>query len=259
MGQGRASTEDGLRYRKKLKTRLAIERAALELVSEHGFDKTTVEDICARAEMSKKTFFNYFSSKAAAVVGGNAAFPDADALAEVLERRRGSESYLDTIVGIMGVAASSDADPELAELRSEVLRAMPQLFFQHRRDLAPIQASISGALAKHFSAHPDDRLLPDRSIEEEAMVAMSAALSLARTGAMLRVCRDACGGIPHAASARQLVMRYLQAADERTSCLVDGGSDAEGGARDVAGAEPGAAETRSDEPARGTGFLHESA
>ena len=58
-------TQEGLRYRKKLKARLAVERAALELVLEHGYDAVTVEAICARAEISKKTFFNYFPSKAA--------------------------------------------------------------------------------------------------------------------------------------------------------------------------------------------------
>ena len=54
------SLPEGLRYRKKLKARLTVERAALELVIERGYDGVTVEDICARAEISKKTFFNYF-------------------------------------------------------------------------------------------------------------------------------------------------------------------------------------------------------
>ncbi|MDB1746675.1 TetR/AcrR family transcriptional regulator [Eggerthella lenta] len=67
MEQTKPSAE-GLRYRKKLKARLSVERAALELVIERGYDGVTVEDICARAEISKKTFFNYFPSKAAAIM-----------------------------------------------------------------------------------------------------------------------------------------------------------------------------------------------
>ena len=70
MEQTKPSAE-GLRYRKKLKARLSVERAALELVIERGYDGVTVEDICARAEISKKTFFNYFPSKAAAIMGGS--------------------------------------------------------------------------------------------------------------------------------------------------------------------------------------------
>ena len=77
MEQEQPSAE-GLRYRKKLKARLAVERSALELVIERGYDGVTVEDICARAEISKKTFFNYFSSKAAASRFSSSSWPSAE-------------------------------------------------------------------------------------------------------------------------------------------------------------------------------------
>ena len=60
-----------LRSRKKAQSRHAIERAILELVIERGYENVIVEDVCQRAEVSKKTFFNYFSSKDAAIRGGN--------------------------------------------------------------------------------------------------------------------------------------------------------------------------------------------
>lgn len=55
----------GLRERKKLKTRLAIQRAAMRLFERRGYAATTIEDIAAAAEISPSTFFNYFSSKEA--------------------------------------------------------------------------------------------------------------------------------------------------------------------------------------------------
>lgn len=49
--------------RKKMQTEEAILRAAGELFTERGFLQTTMEEIAAKADVSKGTLYNYFSDK----------------------------------------------------------------------------------------------------------------------------------------------------------------------------------------------------
>ncbi|MFC4562448.1 TetR family transcriptional regulator [Nocardiopsis mangrovi] len=64
-------TEDGprmgLRERKKQRTRDALSQAAVLLIVERGWGGVTEEDIAAAADVSVRTFRNYFSGKAEAV------------------------------------------------------------------------------------------------------------------------------------------------------------------------------------------------
>lgn len=49
--------------RKKIKTKEKIFQAAVELFLEQGYDETTVEEIAEKADVAKRTFFNYFPTK----------------------------------------------------------------------------------------------------------------------------------------------------------------------------------------------------
>src|ERR1700712_3699764 len=53
----------GLRERKKLRTRSTLIDVAVDLCARQGYDKTTVEQIAAAAEVSPRTFSRYFPTK----------------------------------------------------------------------------------------------------------------------------------------------------------------------------------------------------
>src|SRR5215472_9233179 len=61
-------TEDeGLRERKKRETRAAISHAAIRLCARRGWDHVTIADIADEANVSERTFRNYFANRAEAV------------------------------------------------------------------------------------------------------------------------------------------------------------------------------------------------
>jgi AcrR family transcriptional regulator len=59
---------ESLRERKTRERRHAIHAAAVDLVGDAGLDAVTIAQIAERAEVSKRTFFNYFPSKEAAIL-----------------------------------------------------------------------------------------------------------------------------------------------------------------------------------------------
>src|SRR5689334_16177743 len=63
VGDLRGETGLGLRERKKQRTRAMLIDAAVELCDKQGFERTTVDQIAAIAEVSPRTFSRYFATK----------------------------------------------------------------------------------------------------------------------------------------------------------------------------------------------------
>ncbi len=201
----KASPALGLRDYKKRRMRLEIERQALRLVIEHGYDQVTVEDICSAAEISKKTFFNYFPSKIAALMGFRN-LPDAEEIVALLEGRQGDGDYFDVVARLMGSRMSLDDDDDVTRLRAEVMRLVPQLFFHGQKELFSAHGVLVQAVGGYLERHPQERILEDLSPEREAFIASSAAIDIARIQAMMQ----ACGGERcEVGDARRLLAAYL--------------------------------------------------
>lgn len=104
----------------------AIHEAALELLSEVGYDRTTIEGIAARAHVSKATIYRRFKNKQEilmAAMGEHAAcaLPQIDTgslrsdlielISEHVKALKGPDGEL-----MMGLLSSAHRDPELGKL-----------------------------------------------------------------------------------------------------------------------------------------------
>ncbi|MDD5185790.1 MAG: TetR/AcrR family transcriptional regulator, partial [Paludibacter sp.] len=52
----------------KLTKKEQIEQIATELFWKHGFKKVTIDEICKKANVSRKTFYTFFENKTALVI-----------------------------------------------------------------------------------------------------------------------------------------------------------------------------------------------
>jgi AcrR family transcriptional regulator len=181
-----------LRERKKLATRRLLRRAALELVAERGLANVTVEDIAEAAQVSPRTFFNYFPSKEAVLFGGD---PERAAeLRERIAREAPGRSALDALRVVLTQDSEAMAD-ELRSLggdpaewlrRMKVARTDPHVRAAHAAQMAMIERAIAEGLAARLGA--------DQETDPYPGVLAAAAVSLVR--ACLTFWAGSGGGIP---------------------------------------------------------------
>jgi len=149
----------GLRERKKLATRLALHEAALRLVAEHGLDSVSVDDIAARADVSPRTFFNYFSSKDDAVVGLDPEAPERQA--EAFRSRPAAESPVEALRAVARAQATEmAAEPELWPLRLRVIEAHPVLVGRLAAGFGESERVLAAAIAERTGTRADVDVYP---------------------------------------------------------------------------------------------------
>ncbi|MBP2384907.1 AcrR family transcriptional regulator [Paeniglutamicibacter kerguelensis] len=151
------------------RTRLAITVCSRELTAEHGFSGFTIEELCSRVGISRRTFFNYFATKLDAVFGHVEDGLSAETLARFMDARP---------AGTVGISPTLFAD--LVEL----------VLTQLRRD----EAEILSAHGFFEAVHREPELLakmvevgPERMKEFMALVARREGVALDHPGLVMLV------------------------------------------------------------------------
>lgn len=153
--------QSGLRERKKQATRRAIKRAALTLAEERGVEHLTVEEISAAAEISTRTFFNYFARKEDALISETGDMA-ADLRAAIADRPA-TESALQALRSAMAdsptlLAAQQQREELLA--RHRLVRDTPVLVPHQLAQYAELEHEALAALAKRLDVDADRDMRP---------------------------------------------------------------------------------------------------
>ncbi|MEV0160472.1 TetR family transcriptional regulator [Nonomuraea fuscirosea] len=139
----------GLRERKKAETRQAVHEAALRLVVEHGLDAVTVESIADAANISRRTFSNYFSGKEDALLYGE----EQRILALVVRVRaqpEGMPAWQALRVAIEELQREEGEPEREWALRTRLAKRHPSLLARQLANHAALERDLSAAVAERF-------------------------------------------------------------------------------------------------------------
>jgi AcrR family transcriptional regulator len=150
--------EPGWRERKRLATRRAIELAVLNLARERGIDKVTVEDVSRVAGISPRTFFNYFPSKDAALVGDTPNLaPDSDEDIVAFVHGGPEGNILSQLAVLLTTSLQrAEDDREIHQLRRTVLKDNAYLFGLRMTTLRDFESRLQCIVERRFTTdHPE--------------------------------------------------------------------------------------------------------
>src|ERR1700677_720483 len=137
-GQLTAAPVPSGQERRRRRTQRALQNAAIALVGRRGLAEVTVDEIAAAAGVSRRTFFNHFPTKAAALFDPDPS--DAERLAQLLAAASGSA---DPWRALQSALVSFVAGHEnVIVVRRRLIAASPELAQYHRTAHAHVEVAI---------------------------------------------------------------------------------------------------------------------
>jgi AcrR family transcriptional regulator len=168
------TTGPGLRERKKAATRAALSQAAMRLVLERGLEQVRVEDIAAEADVSPRTFNNYFACKEEALVG--AGVDRAERVRAALVARPADEPLWEAIANAVAEQVSGDVGMDREWVtRARLIKQTPALAAEQRKLDAAAYRSLAEAVAERTGTDIERDLYP-RLVAAVGIVAVRAAV-----------------------------------------------------------------------------------
>jgi AcrR family transcriptional regulator len=140
-----------------------LEQAAMELFEERGYARTTVEDIAARAGLTERTFFRYFTDKREVLFSGSAALEAL--IVETIGAAPTSVAPLTAVTRAFEVLAPwFESRRGHAQKRRTVIAADAELGERELIKLSTLATAIAAILRKRGLAPPTAALVGETGI-----------------------------------------------------------------------------------------------
>jgi AcrR family transcriptional regulator len=124
--------------RRRLRTQRALQDAAIALAGRHGLAGVTVDDIAAAAGVSRRSFFNHFPTKAAALFDPDPS--DAERLARLLAAASGSADPWQALQSVLVEFVAGHEN--VIVVRRKLIAASPELDQYHRTAHAHVEVAV---------------------------------------------------------------------------------------------------------------------
>jgi AcrR family transcriptional regulator len=147
---------DGLRERKKVRTRDAIRDAAHDLFVVRGYAGTTVDDISEAADVSPRTFFRYFANKEEVLFS---AFDETlDLLGEFLDARPPEESVGDGLRAASAEFATMGGEVSADRATFDIFASSETLHARYLQSFFRLESLAAEWIAAKTQLPPEDAL-----------------------------------------------------------------------------------------------------
>jgi AcrR family transcriptional regulator len=139
-----SSQDGGRRERKRAETHARIQAEGMRLFVDNGFEATTLDEVAAAADVSRRTLLNYFGSKEEIVFSAKADFPQM--IVAAIENRPADEPLLDMVENTFADLAARHTSPEALAL-ARLIHSTPALSAGDQAKYEKVERLLASALA----------------------------------------------------------------------------------------------------------------
>ena len=135
----------------------------MDLFHEHGYDRVTVEEIAARAGLTERTFFRYFTDKREVLFAGSEVLTQI--ILDAVRAAPPEIAPLDAAVAALEATGTMfEERRSLARKRSALILAHPELQERELIKLATLASSIADGMHTRAVPRPTARLIGETAM-----------------------------------------------------------------------------------------------